>query len=448
MGNESKKLYLLKDEKVSIALLKLGVPTMVGMLIAALYNVVDTYFVAQLGVSQMGAVSIVFPLGTIMTGIALLFGSGASSKLARLLGNKQYTDANQCASTALISSLFTGGICVLSVLLFMTPILKGLGATPTILPYARQYGYVFVSSLLFSVFNVTVNNIITAEGASKFSMVAMLTGGILNAGLDPLMIYGFHMGVMGAAAATLIANMVSTTLYASYILRKKSIFRISFKNIRIEKSIYTEIFKVGLPILMFQILTSVAVGITNYVAADYGDSVVAAIGIEARVIALGTMAVFGFLKGFQPFVGYNYGAGRWDRVEKAKKFALKLTSCFCTLVAGGIIVFSNNIVAMFNKNDSMVMQVGQEALILNSIVFITLGFQLVYGTLYLALGKSKQGGILSICRQGVFFIPLVLILPRIFDVQGVLFSQPIADIANVLLTGIFAYQINNKMQVN
>jgi len=445
MENETKKLFLLKDEKVSTALLKLGVPTMVGMLIAALYNVVDTYFVAQLGISQMGAVSIVFPLGTIMTGIALLFGSGASSYLARLLGNKQYKEANQCASTALISSLITGGTCVLFILLFMTPILKSLGATPTILPYARQYGYVFASSLLFSVFNVTVNNIITAEGASRFSMFAMFIGGILNAGLDPLMIYGFHMGVMGVAAATLIANMVSTTLYASFILRKKSVFYISLKNVRIEKGIYIEIFKVGLPIMVFQILTSVAVGVTNYVAAGFGDSVVAAIGIEARVIALGTMAVFGFLKGFQPFVGYNYGDRNWDRVEQAKKFALKLTSCFCVLVAGGIITFSSNIVEMFNKNDSMVMRVGQEALILNSIVFVTLGFQLVYGTFYLALGKSKQGGILSICRQGVFFIPLVLILPKIFGVQGVLFSQPIADIGNVFLTGMFAYRINYRM---
>ncbi len=445
MENETKKLFLLKDEKVSTALLKLGVPTMVGMLIAALYNVVDTYFVAQLGISQMGAVSIVFPLGTIMTGIALLFGSGASSYLARLLGNKQYKEANQCASTALISSLITGGTCVLFILLFMTPILKSLGATPTILPYARQYGYVFVSSLLFSVFNVTVNNIITAEGASRFSMFAMFIGGILNAGLDPLMIYGFHMGVMGVAAATLIANMVSTTLYASFILRKKSIFQISLKNVRIEKRIYIEIVKVGLPIMVFQILTSVAVGVTNYVAAGFGDSVVAAIGIEARVIALGTMAVFGFLKGFQPFVGYNYGNRSWDRVEQAKKFALKLTSCFCLLVAGGIIIFSSNIVEMFNKNDSMVMKVGQEALILNSIVFVTLGFQLVYGTFYLALGKSKQGGILSICRQGVFFIPLVLILPKIFGVQGVLYSQPIADIGNVFLTGMFAYRINYRM---
>lgn len=448
MENESKKLFLLKDEKASKALIKLGVPTMVGMLIAALYNVVDTYFVAQLGIAQMGAVSIVFPLGTIMTGIALLFGSGASSYLSRLLGNKQYKEANHCASTALISSLFTGGICIFFVILFMTPILKSLGATPTILPYARQYGYVFIISLLFNVFNVTVNNIITSEGASRFSMVAMLIGGLLNAGLDPLMIYGFHMGVMGAAAATLIANIVSTTLYASYMFSKKSVFRISIKNIRIEKKLYIEIFQVGLPIMVFQILTSVAVGITNFVAADYGDSVVAAIGIEARVIALGTMAVFGFLKGFQPFVGYNYGAGRGDRVEQAKKFALKLTSCFCILAAGGIICFSSNIIEIFSKNDSVVMKIGQEALILNSIVFITLGFQLVYGTFYLALGKSKQGGILSICRQGVFFIPLVLLLPGIFGVQGVLFSQPIADVLNVILTGIFAYRINYITLVN
>ncbi|WP_081443066.1 MATE family efflux transporter [Lacrimispora saccharolytica] len=147
-------------------------------------------------------------------------------------------------------------------------------------------------------------------------------------------------------------------------------------------------------------------------------------------------------------MGYNYGAGNWERVEQAKRFALKLTSGFCAFVTIEIIVFSRNIIELFSKNDAFVMKVGQEALILNSIVFVTLGFQLVYGTFFLALGKSKQGGILSICRQGVFFIPLVLILSRIFGVQGVLFAQPIADIANVLLTGSFAYGINYRMQVN
>ncbi len=448
MENETKKLFLLKDANVSTALLKLGIPTMVGMLIAALYNVVDTFFVAKLGTSQMGAVSIVFPIGTIMTGIALLFGSGASSYLARLLGNRQHKEADSCASTALFTSVCIGGICILFLLLIMTPILKCLGATPTILPYARQYGYVFVFSLLFNVFNVTVNNIITAEGASRFSMIAMFCGGMLNAGLDPVMIYVLHMGVMGAAAATLVANMVSTTLYVSYIFGRKSVFHISLKKLSIDKKIYMEIFKVGLPILAFQILTSVAVGITNFIAADYGDSVVAAIGIEARVIALGTMAVFGFLKGFQPFVGYNYGAKNWTRVEEAKKFALRLTSCFCILVAAGLIAFSSNIVELFNKNDLIVMKVGKEALILNGIVFATLGFQLVYGTFYLALGKSKQGGILSICRQGLFFIPLVLILPQLFGVQGILFAQPIADIGNVFLTGMFAYGVNYRTEVN
>ncbi|TCO68691.1 MATE family efflux transporter [Marinisporobacter balticus] len=444
MNENNKKLYLLKDEQISTALLKLGIPTMVGMLISALYNVVDAYCVGELGTAQMGAVSVVFPLGLIMTGIALLFGSGASSYLARLLGNKQYKEANRCASTALFTSIAVGVIIIVIMLVFVNPILRCLGATDTIFPFAREYAVIFISGLVFNVFNVTVNNMIIAEGAAKFSMIAMLIGGMTNMLLDIVSIYVLKMGINGVAIATLISRIISTILYLTYILSGKSVFKISIRNIKPSKDLYIEIFKIGLPVMIFQILSSIALGSTNTIASAYGDSAVAAIGIASRIMSLGTMAIFGFLKGFQAFVGYNYGSGRMDRVEKSKNIALLWTTCFCAIVTVCILLFSKDIIYAFNKNDPAVMSIGRKVLILNGIIFLGLGFQLVYGTFFLALGKSKEGGAISVCRQGAFFIPLVLIMPIFFNLNGLIIAQPLADMASIILVFILKSKQNLK----
>ena len=229
MSERNNKLELLGSAPIPKALMSLGVPIMIGMLINALYNLVDAYFVSGLGKSQMGAISIVFPLGQVVVGLGLMFGNGAASYLSRLLGRGDKDTANKVASTALYSSLLIGAIIILFSTIFLKPILTMLGATETIMPYALTYSRIYILSCVFNVFNVTMNNIVSSEGAAKTTMCALLLGAVLNIGLDPLFIYTFNMGVAGAAIATAISQLVSTLVYLTYILRKRSAFSFSLK---------------------------------------------------------------------------------------------------------------------------------------------------------------------------------------------------------------------------
>ena len=213
MSERNNKLELLGSAPIPKALMALGIPIMIGMLINALYNLVDAYFVGGLGESQMGAISVVFPLGQVVVGLGLMFGNGAASYLSRLLGRGDKDTANRVASTALYSSILIGTIIILFSTIFLKPILAMLGATETIMPYALTYSRIYILSCVFNVFNVTMNNIVSSEGAAKTTMCALLLGAALNIGLDPLFIYTFNMGVAGAAIATAISQMVSTLVY-------------------------------------------------------------------------------------------------------------------------------------------------------------------------------------------------------------------------------------------
>lgn len=216
----------------------LGVPIMIGMLINALYNLVDAYFVGGLGESPMGAISIVFPLGQVVVGLGLMFGNGAASYLSRLLGKGDKSTANKVASTALYGSVFVGAILIVLAIIFLEPILSLLGATDTIMPYALTYARIYVISCIFNVFNVTMNNIVASEGAAKTTMCALLLGAVINMVLDPIFIYTLNMGVAGAAIATAISQIVSTIVYLFYVLRKKSAFSFSLKEFVPKKKLW------------------------------------------------------------------------------------------------------------------------------------------------------------------------------------------------------------------
>lgn len=445
MENSEKKIYLLSQEKVGKALLKLGVPTMAGMMISALYNLVDSYFVGRLGTVQMGAVSVVYPLSLVILGIGLLFGTGASSYLARLLGEGRKKEADQVASTTLVSSGGIGLIIVFFMLIFMNPLLKSLGATDSIFPYARAYAVWFVAGLAFNVFNITLNNILTSEGASFYGMIAMLTGGVLNMFLDPLLIFGLDMGVQGAAVATLMSRMVSTAIYGYYLMAGKSNYQFAFPNIRFEKEIFVEIFKIGVPMLVYQILCSVAIILTNHEAAVYGDSVVAAFGIVNRIISFMSQLLTGFLKGYQPFVGYNYGAGKTQRVKEATKKMLIGSTVACVVAAVFFILGRTEMIQIFSKNDAEVMRVGAKALVVSAIDFVGMGYMMVQDFRFMGLGRGKEGGIISMARQGFFFVPIILIFSRIFGLDGVIFSQLAADICSFILILVLVKKNKKEM---
>ena len=445
MNSRNNKMELLGNAPISKALLAMGIPTMLGMMVNAIYNLVDAYFVGGLGTSQMGAISVVYPLGQVVVGLGLLFGNGSASYLSRLLGNREQEQADRVASTALYSSVAVGAVMIIFSLIFLRPILRLLGATDSIMPYAMTYAGIYVVSCIFNVFNVTMNNIVTSEGAAKTTMLALMAGAVLNIGLDPVFIYTLDMGVAGAAIATAISQIVSTLIYLTFIFRKKSIYSFKIKNCTFTKEIMSEIFKIGIPTLVFQILTSLSISLVNTQAGPYGDSVIAGMGAVTRIVSMGSLIVFGFIKGFQPIAGYSYGAKKFDRLHKAIRTSILWSTVFCVIYGLLLTIFSSRIIAQFTEGDLEMIRVGTQSLRINGLSFLLFGFYTVYSSLFLALGKGLEGFVLGACRQGICFVPVILILPVFWGINGILYVQPIADVLSAIITIFMALHLHKEL---
>ena len=445
MNNQKQKMELLGNAPISKALLAMGIPTMLGMLINALYNLADAYFVSGLGESQMGAISIIYPLGQVVVGLGLLFGNGAASYISRLLGQGKNEQANKVASTSLYCSLSTGTLLILFCFVFLKPILTLLGATESILPYAITYAGIYIISCIFNVFNVTMNNLVTSEGATKTTMCALLTGAILNIVLDPIFIYTFELGVAGAAIATAISQIVSTLVYLHYLSTKKSLFRLHWKDCFFSRKIFSEIFKIGIPTLVFQLLTSLSISLINNTSGNYGDAAIAGMGVVTRLVSMGSLTVFGFMKGFQPIAGYSYGAGKYKRLRQAIRTSILWSTLFCIVIGFAFFLFPTQILSQFTTGNVEMIQIGVRSLRVNGITFMLFGYYTVYSSLFLALGKGKEGFLLGACRQGICFVPVILILPSIWGVKGILYAQPIADVLSFLITLFMAFSLHKQL---
>lgn len=446
MNERNKKMELLGEAPIPKVLLALGLPTMVGMLINALYNLADTYFVSGLGTEQMGAITVAYPLGQVVVGLGLLFGNGAAAYLSRLLGRGEKEKANQVASTALYSGIFSGAAVIFFSVMFLKSILKRLGAIDSVMPYALTYTSIYITFSIFNVFNVTMNNIVSSEGAAKTAMCVLMTGAVLNVALDPILIYRFDLGVAGAAIATAISQTVSTLVYLYYIFQKKSLFRFHIKDCCFSKEILSEILKIGIPTLLFQILTSLSVAMTNDAVTKYGSSALAAMGAVTKIMSIGTLVVFGFLKGFQPIAGFSYGSKKYDRLREAIKTSVVWSTAFCVIFGLLAAVFSKEIIAQFTRDDMEMIRVGQTALRANGISFMVFGFHTTYSFLFLVMGKAKEGCILGACRQGICFVPVILLLPRILGLNGILYAQPTADILAAVVTAYMMRRLSIQGQ--
>lgn len=441
-----KKLELLGSAPIPQALMALGIPTMVGMLINALYNLADTYFVGGLGTDAMGAVTVAFPLGQIIVGLGLLFGNGAAAYLSRLLGRGDRNMANKVTSTALYCGVTIGAVMILFSVIFLEPILRQTGALDSVMPYAVSYARIYIVFSIFNVFNVTMNNIVSSEGAAKTAMLALMAGAVLNMALDPIFIYTMGLGVAGAAIATAVSQMVSTLVYLIYIFRKKSVFSFSIKDVSLTKDILSEILKIGIPTMLFQILTSLSISMINQAAKEYGGSALAAMGPVTKILSMGTLIVFGFLKGFQPIAGFSYGAKNYNRLREAIRTAILWSTIFCAAFGLIAAVFPTQIMSLFTKDDIEMVRIGTIALRVNGLSFLLFGFYTVYSFLFLVMGKAKEGCLLGACRQGICFVPIILLLPALLGLNGVLYAQPIADILSAAVTAMMAVHLHKELR--
>ncbi|WP_073997972.1 MATE family efflux transporter [Anaerococcus urinomassiliensis] len=438
------RIKILKEENIDKALFKLGIPMVISLLVAALYNVVDTYFVSSLGKEAVAAVSVAFPIQLIFLGIGLTFGAGAGSYISRLLGENNKKEASIIATVALISSAILGIITAIALFCYLEGVLKFMGAIPSIMEISKSYTGIFIVGGILGAINVTLGNLVVAQGAAKISLKAMLLGSISNMVLDPIFIFGFNLGVRGAAIATLIARVITSLMYLIYFIGDKNLIEIKLPNFKPTLAIYKEVLKIGISMLILQILQTISISKISYAASFYGEEAIAAMGIVLRIVTLGTNVVIGYMKGLQPLAGFNYGAKNYERVREAIKASIKWTSVFCIVWTLIIYVLAPSILSIFGTDEN-VLNIAVPALRAGVIMFITFGFQFTYSTLYLSMGKALGGVFLNSLRQGIIFIPIILLLPKFMGLNGVIYAQTVSDLITTIITIPFAISIHKSL---
>ena len=443
--NES-RIKILKEENIDKALFKLGIPMVISLLVAALYNVVDTYFMSGLGKEAVAAVSVAFPIQLIFLGIGLTFGAGAGSYISRLLGGNNKKEASIVATVALISSAILGIITAIALFCYLEGVLKFMGAIPSIMEISKSYTGIFIVGGILGTVNVTLGNLAVAQGAAKISLKAMIVGSISNMILDPIFIFGLNLGVRGAAIATLIARVITSLMYLIYFIGDKNLIEIKLPNFKPTFAIYKEVLKIGISMLILQILQTISISKISYAASFYGEEAIAAMGIVLRIVTLGTNVVFGYMKGLQPLAGFNYGAKNYERVREAIKASIKWTNVFCILWTVIVYIFAPSILSIFGTDEN-VLNIAMPALRAALIMFITFGFQFTYSTLYLSTGKALGGVFLNSLRQGIVFIPIILLLPKFMGLNGVIYAQTISDLITTIITIPFAISIHKKLRL-
>ncbi|MDR2446328.1 MAG: MATE family efflux transporter [Treponema sp.] len=430
---ENKKFILMTTASVEGLVMRMAVPTITIMLVSAMYNMADTYFVGSLGTSQIAAVGISFSLMAVIQAIGFFFGQGAGNYISRALGEKNMQGAGRMAATGFFTAFGLG--CVLSITgsLFLTPLARLLGATDTMLPYARAYLRFILIAAPFMISSFMLNNLLRFQGNASLSMIGMVTGALLNVGLDPLFIYVLHLGVMGASLATMISQIASCSILFVICCAGKDTVRILPLNFSPTPSVYAEIVKGGLPSLLRQALISVAAIFLNHAAGEFGDHTVAAISIVNRVTLISASVVLGVGQGFQPVCGFNYGAKRFDRVKKAFWFSVRSTAILLALVAATAFIFAPQVIAWFRKDDPEVIKIGALALRFQCFA-LPFGSWIVLNNMFLqTTGNALSASVLAFARQGLFLIPLIFILTPLLGVLGIQLATPIADICTFIL---------------
>ncbi len=422
------KLKYMTTAPVSKLLLKLAVPTIISMLITSFYNMVDTYFVGQIGsASATGAIGVVFPLMSIMQAIGFMFGHGSGNHMSRVLGAGDTEDASRMAATGFISAFIAGVAVSLLLLALNGPLVFWLGATETIAPYAREYIAFLMPGLPFLISSLVLNNQLRYQGSAFYSMIGITSGAVLNMFLDPLFIIVLNMGVSGAALATSISQILSFFLLLRGTYRGGNI-KINFKKFTPSRANYREILRGGIPSLARQGLGSVATIILNLAAGGYGDAAIAAMSIVTRVTQMSGSAVIGIGQGFQPICGFNYGAKLYGRVRKAFWFCVKSSTCVLVAASALAFILAPNLVELFQRGDSKVIEIGTLALRLQCALLPLFSFVITSNMMLQTMGLAGKATLLAVARQGVCLIPSILILERLFGLLGVQLAQPVADV--------------------
>jgi putative MATE family efflux protein len=431
---EDKRIKLFRDEKVSTAINKLSLPAVVGLIVLAIYSFVDTMFVAWLGTAQAGAATLVLPVMMIVQAFGAGAGHGSASYVSRLLGMDRKKDADKVAAVSIYSMAILGIFITVIAIVFLEPILIFFGGEGEVLELAKSYGFYILLGTILTLLNITMNNLLRAEGSAVLSMTGMIIGSVLNIILDPIFIFVLDLGISGAAIATTLSRGVTTIILISRYMAGKSLLHIGIRNFKPSLVIYREIFRVGIPTLFKQLFSSISFGLLSSASmAMGGETLLAAVGILFRIVIMPMYVVFGIGQGFQPVAGYNYGAGNRERVMEALSYAMILSSSVTIASVLLMNLFSSQLFGIFRATED-VAAYGVMGLKYYSIAMILMSVNNTIATFYQALGKGRESMILSVARQGLFFIPVILIVPSLFGVHGILSTQLISDVLTLALS--------------
>ena len=425
---------------------RLAVPTIVSMLVSAIYNTADTYFVAKLGTSAAGAVGIVFSIMAIIQAIGFTIGMGAGNILSRQLGAKEDDAATATASSGFFLALALSLVLSAVGILFTDELMMLLGATETILPYASAYAeYIFYGCPVMCL-SFVMNNYLRSEGKALFGMIGITAGGLLNIALDPIFIFTLGLGTAGAAMATALSQCVSFIILLAFFLTGKSSVRLSLGKAARRIAVYISVIRIGLPTLARQGLSSIAMIALNVAAASFGDAAVASMTISTKVTMFAFSVMLGFGQGFQPVASFNFGARRYGRVMKATAFTASVGTVLMLVTSSICFIFAREIVAAFQSSDAMVLEIGAAALRYQALVLPLTGLTTTTNMGLQSTGQALSATVLASCRQGIFFIPLVLALPRLMGIQGVELAQPLSDLMTFVLSVFFLVHFIRKLR--
>jgi len=445
MTQDELRFQKMTESKLSVLILTLGIPTLIGMLVTSFYNLVDTYFVSNLGTSQSGAVSVVFSLMSIIQAAGFGFGMGCGSLISRTLGEKDMKKAGIFGSSALAASMLFGFLILVPGIVFSEPLVLILGAKGDIIPHAISYARIILYGAPIMCASFVLNNILRAQGKTFSSMCGLTCGGILNIILDYIFIRNLHLGVSGAAWATIASQFVSFCILFFMTFSKSNLVRLRFSYISKTIRTYVLIIKTGLPTFFRQGLASLSTAFLNHIAGSLteiqavNEALIAAVGISNKIYMFIRSVVIGFGQGYQPVVGYNFGAKHFERVKKAFWIVILYSTVFCILAGIFLIPAAEPLMKFFIKDsdpikEGYVIEMGKNALWLMVIALPFLGYSTITNQTLQVLGKSGSATFLASCRQGIFYIPLILTLPIIWGVFGVQFTQPFADLLTFAVT--------------
>lgn len=422
----------MTETSVEKLILRLSVPTIISMLVTNIYNMADTFFVGKLGTSASAAIGIVFSLMTINQALGFMCGHGCGSNISRKLGNKQGDAAIKFASTGFFMSLFLGVLIMIIGIIFMEPLLRIMGSTDTIMPYAKSYGICILLSAPFMTGSCVLNNVLRYEGKASLAMVGLTLGGVLNIIGDPIFIFVLNMGTLGAGISTAVSQVISFFVLLAMFGGDRTVSRLRFSAISWDIKDILNILYTGLPSLIRQGMMSVSTMVLNYMSMPYGDAAIAAMSIVSRVCNFIFAIALGISQGFQPVSAFNYGAKKFKRVKRAFLFCCGLSMIILGVLSVLSLIFSGHIIGLF-RDDADVISVGTFALRAQCIVLFISPITLAASMMFQGAGENLASSIASFLRSGITFIPMVAVLPRFFGIYGIQLAQPVADVISFVV---------------